>query len=68
MAAGANPFTLIISAPLYALPPLLETTRPLPAPGSVPGEQSGYPSQLAKGNAGGVNVTAGIGVTVDNVA
>ena len=65
---GGNAFTLIITAPLYAVPPLLESIPPAAAPGSTPGEASGIPSQLARGNPGGANVTAGIGVTTDNVA
>jgi hypothetical protein len=68
MSSAGGVFSQIVSAPLYAVPPLLETTPPLAAPGSTPGEQTGIPSQLAKGNLGGPNVSAGIGVTTDNVA
>jgi hypothetical protein len=66
--SSGNAFTLIISAPLFEVPPLLQTTRPFAPPGGLSGEATGVPSQLAKGNLGGVNVTAGIGVTTDNVA
>jgi hypothetical protein len=66
--SSGNAFTLIISAPLFQVPPLLQTTRPFAPPGGLTGEATGMPSQLARGNPGGVDATAGIGVTTDNVA
>jgi hypothetical protein len=70
MSAGAvaGVFSQIVTAPLYAVPPLLQTTAPHAPPGGLAGEATGIPSQLAKGNLGGPGVTAGVGVTTDNVA
>jgi hypothetical protein len=58
-----------VAAPSYALAPLLQTTRPFAPPGSSAGQvpAAGH-SQLAEGNLGGVSVSAGLGITTDNVA
>jgi len=58
-----------VAAPQYGLAPLLQTTRPFAPPGSSAGQvpAAGH-SQLAEGNLGGVSVSAGLGVTTDNVA
>jgi len=61
--------TATVEAPSYNLPPLQETTRPFAAPGGLSNQTPvAGSSQLAKGNLGGVNASAGIGVTTDNVA
>jgi len=70
MSAGSlgGVFSQIVTAPLYAVPPLLQSTPPLSPPGGLSGEATGIQSQLAKGNLGGPGVTAGVGITTDNVA